>query len=426
MPHITILPPAAGIFTPDVPTDHPERLTLSAPISSYRGYIRPQNDAAAKATGDRLVSEMKAHILADFEKNEAYCAAHPEDHVDKMVHVSTFAIVDDVLYMTYYANTGTDAEDPAHQEARFAFCPIHGAAAADVSQDGVSLDTDKMTILRLLKAGDTLDGRRIDRVYDTILLRREDAPDTLYLLWTASADGLYYRFYCTYTISTATLSEIRPNRFRVGNVENDFSIRGMIGALSANGIAHKAMWSDIGIMQKLSTRVENGAVWYYTGAYSGNFNCIIKSRDLVTWEYVAAPDFINASLWENAVYVVDDKCWYFVRQDECMQGFLTAYDLKTGMWAVPTLIRDAQSRSDFIWYKDTLYLIHAPIDRNGFGIVKIHRENPAASTPVAVADMHDSLFYPYTDLYGDYAYMSYTVARKHIRLSRFPLAEFLG
>ena len=99
MPNITILPPAAGIFSPDVPTDpsHTERVTPSAPISSYRGYIRPQNDAAAKATGDRLVSEMKAHILADFEKNEAYCAAHPEDHVDKMVHVSTFAIVGDVL-----------------------------------------------------------------------------------------------------------------------------------------------------------------------------------------------------------------------------------------------------------------------------------------------------------------------------------------
>ena len=179
-------------------------------------------------------------------------------------------------------------------------------------------------------------------------------------------------------------------------------------------------------MQKLSTRVENGEVWYYTGAYSGNFNCIIKSRDLVTWEYVAAPDFTNESLWENAVYVVGDKCWYFVRQDECMQGFLTAYDLKTGMWAVPTLIRDAQSRSDFLWLRDELYLIHAPIDRNGFGIVRINRENPAASTPVAVADMHDSLFYPYTEPYGDYVYLSYTVSRRHIRLARFPIAPFLG
>ena len=109
-----------------------------------------------------------------------------------------------------------------------------------------------------------------------------------------------------------------------------------------------------------------------------------------------------------------------------MQGFLTAYDLQTGMWAVPTLVRDAQSRSDFIWYNGALYLIHAPIDRNGFGILQIDRENPAASKPVAVADMHDSLFYPYTDLYGDYAYMSYTVARKHIRLTRFPLAAYLG
>ena len=39
------------------------------------------------------------------------------------------------------------------------------------------------------------------------------------------------------------------------------------------------MFSDIGIMQKLTTRTENGETWYYTGAYSGYFNCIIKSRD---------------------------------------------------------------------------------------------------------------------------------------------------
>jgi len=199
----------------------------------------------------------------------------------------------------------------------------------------------------------------------------------------------------------------------------------MITALSENGIAHKEMWSDIGIMQKLTTRVENGETWYYTGAYSGNFNCIIKSRDFITWEYVSAPDFINESLWENAVYVIGDKCYYFVRQDECMQGFLTCYDLVNGTWETPALIRDAQSRSDFIMYKDELYLIHAPVDRNGFGIVKINRENLGKSTPVLVADMHDSLFYPYTDVYGEYAYMSYTISRKHIRLARFKLDNYL-
>lgn len=407
--NIKFAPPEEGIFTPNIQTDKQELKTGSAPIQQYNGYLRPQYCKVAKELGDKCVEEMKAGIIADFEKDEAYCAKHPEDHVDLMVHVSTFAIINGMIYMTYYANTGTVNEDPMYQESRFAFCPCD--------------DPSDMTIIKLQKAGDTLDGRTIDRVYDTILLHKDD--DVLYLMWTASADNLYYRFYCTYTISTAVMSAIRPNKFKVGEVVNDFSISGMITALSANGIAHKEMWSDIGIMQKLTTRVENGETWYYTGAYSGNFNCIIKSRDLITWEYVSAPDFINESLWENAVYVIGDKCYYFVRQDECMQGFLTCYDITNGTWETPTLIRDAQSRSDFIMYKSELYLIHAPIDRNGFGIVKVNRENLGKSTPVLVANMHDSLFYPYTDVYGEYAYMSYTIDRKHIRLAKFKLDNYL-
>ncbi len=102
-----------------------------------------------------------------------------------------------------------------------------------------------------------------------------------------------------------------------------------------------------------------------------------------------------------------------------MQGFLTCYDLVTGKWAAPCLIRDAQSRSDFVYHKGQLYLIHAPINREGFGIVRIDREEPARSLPVAVADMKDSLFYPFTDFVSDRAYISYTVDRKHIRLSWF-------
>ena len=46
--------------------------------------------------------------------------------------------------------------------------------------------------------------------------------------------------------------------------------------------------------------------------------------------------------------------------------------------------------------------------------------------PVAVAQMESSCFYPYVELYGEYAYISYTVARKHIRLSRFSLKDCLG
>lgn len=398
------------IFSPSQEAKYEYKSTPHGAITSINTYIQPQNDMEARALGDKCAVEIKANFIADFEKNTAYCAKKPEDHVDKMVHVSTFTIIDGMIYMTYYANTGTEVEDPAYQEARFAFCP----------ED----DPDNITIIRLQKVGDKLDGKTITAVYDTILMHKDD--EVLYLMWTAAVDGMYYRLYCTYTISTATIGPILPNRFKAGDVTNDFSSKGIIQCLAANSIPIKSLWSDIGIMQKLTTRVENGETWYYTGAYSGNFNCIIKSRDLITWEYVSTPDFVNQSVWENAVYVLDDKCYYFVRQDGCEQGFLTCYDLVNDTWETPTLIHDAQSRSDFIMYKDELYLIHAPIDRNGFGIIKINRDDLGKSEVMLVVDMKDSLFYPYTLVYDDYAYMSYTVNRKHIRLTRFNLSNYLG
>lgn len=403
MLNITFSEPAKGVFAENFKTDKSEIFIPDSPIRDYTVSLRPDRNHDAKMRGNKIVEAVKANIIADFEKNDAYCAKHTDAHIDMMVHVSTFVIKNGFIYMTYYANIGTEAEDPSKQEARFAICPEN--------------DPSNMTIVNIQKVGDTLDGKKIDRVYDTILLEKDD--DTLYILWTASADGLYYRFYRTYTISTAALGAIYSNKFKVGDVTNDFSMSGIVSALTENGIGHKTMFSDIGIMQKLSTHIENGETWYYTGAYSGYFNCIIKSRDFITWEYVASPDFINLSLWENAVYVIGDKCWYFVRQEECTQGFLTYYDLSTGEWAKPTLIRDAQSRSDFILHDGELYLIHAPIDRNGFGIVRVDQTAPENSQIVAVCQMNSSLFYPYARIYGDHVYMSYTIDRKHIRFTRF-------
>lgn len=123
--------------------------------------------------------------------------------------------------------------------------------------------------------------------------------------------------------------------------------------------------------------------------------------------------------------MIDDKCYYFVRQHDCMQGFLTCYDLNKGEWETPCLIRDTQSRSDFIVYGGELYLIHAPIDRNGFGIVKIDRSNLSKSEVVLVAEMKESMFYPFVDVYGDDVYISYTIDRKHIRLSKFNLKNYI-
>lgn len=328
-----------------------------------------------------------------------------------MVHVSTFAFIDDTIYMTYYANTKEASEDPDNQTARLVYCPVN--------------DLENKTFLDIQSVGDICSGKTVLQVYDTILMKKNE--DTLYVLWTANISGKYYRLYRTFTISTKTLGEVRVNRFKAGGVINDFSTTGIQNALAANGIGYKTMYSDIGIMQKLSEREEDGKIFYYTGAYSGDFNCIIKSSDLVTWEYVSQPDFINESKWENATYVIGKKCYYFVRQhDWTKYDFLTCYDLETGEWDKPVLIEDCHSRGDFICYKGDLYLFHAPVDREHIGIVKVDTEKLADSQVVLQAHMKTSCFYPFVQYgKGHELYMSYTVDRKHIRLAGFALGKYL-
>ena len=413
------------IFTPDTvsPNTHIVHPCAKMDKSKY-AVIETIVDNSEKAMG--FSDEINGSILGDFEKSE-----------DKMCHVSTFCYVNDKIYVSYYANTSSDLENPDFQTARLAYAPVNAM--------------DNKTVLDIMSVGDDLLGHKVIKVYDTILMQKDDEPDNIYVLWTALIDDQYYRLYRIFNIKTEKLGDIKVNRFKVCDTVNDFSTSGIKNALSLNGIGYKEMLSDIGIMQKLTARTENGLKYYYTGAYSGNFNCIIKSTDLITWEYVAAPDegegaFPNDTLWENAVYVLNDKAYYFVRQWQASvdedgnpipgnhrnpwgsdYGILTCYDLQAKAWAKPVLVGDSQSRSDFIFFRDELYLFHAPTDRNHIGILKIDRNNLENSTIVLQADMKGSCFYPFVqyDNTGKNLCMSYTVDRKHIRISSFSFEKYI-
>lgn len=388
------------VFSDDIQTDKELILSCGAPISCTAKTITSEVCGEIIKKGDDFACEISERLVSDFEKPG-----------DKMAHVSTFVVAGNYVYMTYYANTKEPSEDPTNQTARLVYAPLD--------------NVDDKTYIDLQTTGDYVGDKKIDMVYDTILMQKDS--DTLYVMWTARTEGNYYRFYCPFNIADKTLGKIGVNRFRVGNTENDFSASGIRSALAAEGIPCKKMFSDIGIMQKLSERTENGETYYYTGTYSGDFTCIIKSRDLVTWEYVSQPDFVNDSKWENATYVFNDKVYYFVRQQETNKcGFLTAYDLTNKVWETPVEIYDCQSRSDFIYYKGNLYLFHAPIDRNHIGVVRINTENISDSEIVLQAKMHTSCFYPFIQYYknGELA-MSYTVERKHIRLAEFTLSKYL-
>ena len=398
------------IFTPDQTTDRPVIQIPGERIASPAAVLDIDVSDEVCLRGDRFADEIRDRFFADFEKTAEAVEAGYADIQDRMVHVSTFLHIGGTVYMTYYANTQTTAEDPNFQTARIVYCPDD--------------NPDAMTYCDVQSVGDLCGGRRVNMVYDTILAQRDE--HTLLVLWTARVGETYYRLCRPFDLDTRTLGEICVNRFRVGEIENDFSTTGITSALAANGIGVKTMYSDIGIMQKFTSRIENGMRYYYTGTYSGDFNCIIKSRDFITWEYVSQPDFPNLSKWENAVYLLDDICYYFVRQhDETPYGFLTSYDLRTGTWATPVLIGDCQSRGDFIFFAGSLYLFHAPIDREHIGIVRINTQNLAESEIIVQAKMHSSCFYPFIQYYDDTSLaMSYTVARQHIRLAQFSLEAY--
>ncbi len=402
-----------NIFTPDVATNNSHIVYAAASImDNISNVIIIAADTAlnSKQVAIDFAAEINSNKIGDFEKTG----------IDRMCHVSTFIFANNNIYMSYYANTQEAQEDPSNQVARLAYCP----------ED----DPDKKIIIDIQAVGDDMYGQKVVGVYDTILMQKEGDDTNLYVLWTANIAGKYYRLYRTFNMKTEQLGDIGVNRFKVGDIVNDFSTSGIQNALAANGIGYKSMYSDIGIMQKLSTRLENDETYYYTGAYSGDFTCIIKSKDLITWEYVAQPDvgangtgFANQSKWENAVYVLGDKCYYFVRQqDGVIGGFLTAYDLVTGEWDKPVLVGDCQSRSDFIVYNGNLYLFYAPTDRNHIGILKIDTDNLENSTVVLQANMQGSCFYPFVQYGSDgELYMSYTVSRQHIRLAKFTLSKYI-
>ena len=83
-----------SIFTPDFTTDKRGKTIDGGEIIKYKDPITRNISSEMIEKGDRFAREIKNRFVADFENKDT----------DKMVHVSTFAEIDRVIYMTYYAN----------------------------------------------------------------------------------------------------------------------------------------------------------------------------------------------------------------------------------------------------------------------------------------------------------------------------------
>ena len=130
--------PLQTIFSPDYPTEKPALLIPEGDITNAAAVLEDTVPQEALEKGKAFSQEITERFIADFEKSQT----------DLMAHVSTFLEADGIIYMTYYANTESAAEDPNHQCARLAYCPSDAPAKMtilDIQSENVNPGTVEPT-----------------------------------------------------------------------------------------------------------------------------------------------------------------------------------------------------------------------------------------------------------------------------------------
>lgn len=362
--------------------------------SSFSQLATPPADVrmASYLNGIKLGKDLSTH-LADFAKAG-----------DKMVHVSTFYRVGDTLYMSYYANTRTYAEDPTKHTARLVYAPF----------DNLS----QQTYIDVADIGQEYNGQTIDAIYDSLLLKTSDDSYMIYA-FTAKVGGKFYMLYRRFDPKTKLLSDTHTMNFKAGALSGTFDTVSVHDLLAQIGIDYDYEDRDISFIQKLSPRVEDGVTQYYAGIGILHMCFVLKSSDLINWTFVSAPDFKYKPEFEPSVYVKGDNVYYFCRQRGTeANAVLAKYDINNDRWSKPILVPDTQSRYDFFEDNDQLYLVHSPLDRNHISLMQIDQNVLERSYEVATAEVQDC-FYPFTQNIDGQMYMSFTQSRHHIWLTKF-------
>ena len=357
----------------------------------------PDQTISALVNGIKFSDELQTH-LTDFAKAG-----------DLMVHTSSFVIYNGIVYTIFMVNYTNSDEAPSYLNIRLQSCPLS--------------DPTNITYYNVCSIGDTYGGKVITKIYDSAIYIKDGIP---HLVWNVilGTDTYYSLLHKTFNIASSTLSATEICSFTVGTTTNPMTGSGINSALDSNSITHPIFTEHIITMPKISTRVESGTTYYYTGlGTSSTFNCIVKTSDFINWIYVAQPTFKNKAMYEPCVYVINDIAYYFCRQDGSEKGgFLTSYDIVNKIWATPVYIDDTQSRPDFLYVNSALYLIKAPKDRNHISVMYIDTTRLERSYEIQVAKVPD-YFYPISQEYNGILYMLFTQSRRHIYLSTFTIGS---
>lgn len=335
---------------------------------------------------------------------------------EKACHVASFVNKSDKIYYAYYCNYIAAREQVTEQTARFGIYDK-------------TLQTK--SIVDVMGVGDTFGDYSVTKLSDIVVLEDQDNPDKLHLLWTCALnDGsseVWSVLHAPYTISTNTIGTAEICTLSGGGFTGNFDYNGLVGLFAEVGLPEGVSVPNntIQVMPKVTYRVENSQKVYYTGIGCFELCFAAKTTDFVNWEFVAIPSFKYSAQYEPATYLVGNKLMWFCRQIASKNfGALSYYDLTTNKWADPVYVQDCQSRPDWFNNKGTLYLVHAPIDRNHIAFESVPNTSAIQKMFGYFSFYLESVFYPFVQVDSpDNIYMVATHSRRQIYLYNLNLTQ---
>lgn len=373
-------------------------------------------DSRQMTTDDRLFSAVNG---AKFRKEINTVITALKHDTEKMLHVPTFVILNNIVYATYLDNYISGMEEFDEVNVRMVFFSL--------------ASPETKTYIDICEHGESFDGSTFELLHDSNIAAVDN--DTLRItffgkLADEDAMAVYNR---TYTISTGTLSDIERSQFVIYNTSgaNTYNLNStnLKTGLELCGIPHKADTNDatenLVIAQPISYKVVSRTKVYYSTLCAYTCTMIVKTSDFKKWEYVAYIPVNNIDIEGVATYIIDTRVYCYVRRAGAYRpiSILLWYDITKFEWSEQSRIIDQGARGFFFMFNDKLYLINNPKGRNRMSVIEINTTTLNLSLEVQECIFTSNIFYPAVQVYNDEIYCIYCANRANLKLCKFTIGS---
>lgn len=272
-------------------------------------------------------------------------------------HMGQLVIKDGICYVSFIQNPGTDGEEHSSITS--------GVVLGVFDLEAIQSDTfDPETHIKLYPVGGKGD---VCAGYTATSIFKDNsmclAGDLLYICFSfITDDGKSHIFHKAFNIKSQTWTSEAQVKLRYKGRDYDFSDESINLIYQDHNVEPRAK----GLIELVSEWNEYNGEYYATGLTIENANhgLVVKTRDFCTMEFVDIVPFNDMGTAEIASHIYNGKLYVACRQDYGIPYlYLGSLDLTSMEWKHHHKIADGNVRPWFFEYKNQLYLINTPQER---------------------------------------------------------------